>query len=82
VLRLRFFSRFEMGACFLGVLQCFDGILMRLFRELVGGEMIALAVGGGSGLVSVSGFVMELSGAIVWALGHGVLLSVSGAALQ
>jgi hypothetical protein len=69
-----------MGTSFLRVLECFGGVLMSLFREFVGGEMIALAVGRGSGLVSMRGLVVELSGAVVWALGHGVLLSVFDAA--
>jgi hypothetical protein len=44
---------------------------MGLFGEFVSGEMIASAVGRSSGLVSVSGLVVVLSGAVVRALGHG-----------
>jgi hypothetical protein len=55
---------------------------MGLFREFVSGEMIAFAVGRCSGLVSVSGLVVVLSGAVVGALRHGVLLFVLGAAWQ
>jgi hypothetical protein len=71
-----------MSTGFLGMLECFGGVLMRLFGELVSGEMIALAMSRGCGLVSMSSLVMELSGAVVWALGHDVLLSVLGAAWQ
>jgi hypothetical protein len=61
-----------MSTSFLRVLECFGGVLMGLFREFVSGEMVAFAVGRGSGLVSVSSLVVELGGAVVRALGHRV----------
>jgi hypothetical protein len=60
--------------CLLRMLKGFRGVLMGLFGELVGCEVIAFAVRGGCGLVGVGCFVVILGGAVVRALRHDVLL--------
>ena len=47
-----------------------EGVLVRLLGELVGGEVISLAVRGCSGCVGVGCEVVIFGGAIVWALRH------------
>jgi hypothetical protein len=59
---------------FFGVLVSLAGVLEGLLRELVGGEVVVLGVGGGGLGVSLGGEVVEFGGAIVYGLGHGCLL--------
>jgi hypothetical protein len=49
---------------------------MSLHGQLVRGEMIALAMGRGSGLVEMSRLIVIFGCAVVWALRHNVFLSV------
>jgi hypothetical protein len=51
-----------------------DGMLVRLFGQLVSREMISFAVGGCRGRVGMGGKVMELGDSIVRALWHGQTL--------
>jgi hypothetical protein len=46
------------------------GMLVRLLRKLVRGEMVSLAMGGRGSLVRVGGKVVIFGGAIVWTLRH------------
>ena len=59
------------------MLEGFRGVLVGLFGEFVGSEVIAFAVCSGGSLVGVGSFVVILGGAIVWALWHDVLLGFS-----
>jgi hypothetical protein len=55
-------------------------VFVRLFAELVSGEVVSFAVGGSGGLMSVGCQVVEFGGSIVRALGHGFPPVVSPAA--
>jgi hypothetical protein len=59
---------------FLGVFVCVYGVLVCLLAQLVSGQVISLAVGGGSGGVGVSRKVVKFCGSIMRALWHGILL--------
>ena len=52
----------------------FHGVLMRLFRKFVSGEMISFAVRGGGDAVGVSRKIMEFCDSIVHTLWHLLLL--------
>ena len=71
---LRFFrlsgDRHELFGEFVGV----HGVLVRLLTQLVSGQMISFAMGGGSGGMGVSCQVVKLCGSIVRALWHEILL--------
>jgi hypothetical protein len=64
------FAVVELGGGFVGFAGVFGGLL----GELMGGEVIAFAVGGCGGGVGVGGQVVEFGYAVVSALGHCVLL--------
>ena len=49
---------------------------MRLLRELMGGQVIALLMGYGGGGMGVGGEAVELGGATSVLFGHDVLLGV------
>jgi hypothetical protein len=53
------------------VFECFAGVLVGLFGELVSGEVVSLFVSGCSGLVGVSGEIVKFDSAIVLAGAHG-----------
>jgi hypothetical protein len=54
-----------------------ERVLSRLFAELVGGQVIALAVGGCGCSVGVCSKIVKLRASIVRALWHIVLLTAS-----
>jgi len=62
----------ELFRSFVGV----HGMLMRLFGEFMGGEMVTFAVGGSRSRVRVGGKIVELCNSIVWCLRHDVLLKL------
>jgi hypothetical protein len=64
-----------MSCHFFRLLEGFGGVLVRLLRKLMSGEVIAFAVSGGGGIVSVGGFVVVFGCAVVWTLRHDVLLA-------
>jgi hypothetical protein len=49
-------------------------VLVCLFAQLVSGQMISLAMGGGGGSMGVSCQVVKFCESIVRALWHGILL--------
>jgi hypothetical protein len=53
------------------VLEGLDGILVGLLRKLVRSKMVAFAMRGGCGLMSVSCLVVIFGGAVVGTLWHG-----------
>ena len=59
-----------MRGCLFRQFECFFRVLVGLLGELVSGEMVAFAVGGGCGSVGVGGFVVVFGGAVVRALRH------------
>lgn len=59
------------GGDLLGLAVGVEGVLVGLLGELMGGEVVALAVGGGGRGVSVGGEVVQFGGAVVSALRHG-----------
>jgi hypothetical protein len=58
----------------LACLYAFNGVLVRLFAQLVSGQMISLAMGRGGGSMSVSCQVVKFCDSIMRALWHGILL--------
>jgi hypothetical protein len=57
-----------------GVLEGLLRVLVGLFGEFVSGKVVAFAMGGGCGLVSVRCLVVELCGSVVDTLRHDVFL--------